>query len=263
MNTERIAQLFNLDGKVALVTGGGRGLGRSIVLALADAGANVVVADLNETDAKQTAAEAETRGVRAIVIKVDVGRREDVEVMAASARDALGGVDILVNNAGIATLAGGVLTLDPDGWERTLRVNLTGAFLCARAIAPGMIERGWGKIVNIGSSLSSRSSVANISGGAGDYCASKAAVQSLTRSLAWEVASHNINVNAVAPGTAHTPLYGEHLEMIDQYLKPTIPFGRLAEPEEVAHAVLFLVSEAARYITGQTLHVNGGQIMVD
>lgn len=262
MNADRIARLFCLDGKVALVTGGGRGIGREIALTFADAGADLVVADVNGAGAGDTASEAEARGVRALATGADVGRGEDVEAMARAATEAFGRVDILVNNAGVLSIAG-VFETDPEAWERTLRINLTGAFLCARALAPGMVERRWGKIVNVGSSLSSRASVANLGGGGADYCVSKAGVQSLTRALAWELARHNINVNAVAPGTTRSPMHEGRLEMIEKYLNRTIPFGRLAEPEEIAHAVLFLVSEAARYITGQTVHVNGGQIMVD
>jgi len=183
--------------------------------------------------------------------------------MVKATIEKFGKIDILVNCAGILGTYSGVAIVTEEEWSSVMNVNLLGTLLCCQEVMEHMLERKSGKIVNVGSSMSSRGSTWNTIAGGAHYNVSKAAVQCLTRCLAWEVASEGINVNAVAPGTTITPMHAGEVETIKAYLSPSIPLGRLAEPEDIAHVVLFLVTEASRYIVGQTIHVNGGQIMVD
>ncbi|TET16011.1 MAG: 3-oxoacyl-ACP reductase FabG [Dehalococcoidia bacterium] len=262
MKSSRVSERFDIAGKVAIVTGAASGIGRAIALDLAEAGAKVAVADKALGGAEEVAREIQSVGGKAIAIKTDVTDSKDVEQMAQRTIEKFGKIDILINNAGIIARSS-VLDMKEDDLDRTFDVNLKGVVLCSQAAARHMIERKSGKIVNIGSSLSSRASVCNLSGGGADYCASKAAVQALTRSLAMELGPYGINVNSVAPGPTNTPMHEGLWEMAAIYYQNSVPLGRLAEPEDIADVVVFLVTDAARYITGQTIHVNGGQIMVD
>ena len=262
MKSGKVSQLFDITGKVAVITGAAGGIGRAIALDLGKFGASVVVADMAIEDAERVAGEIESAGGKAIALKTDVTRKEEVEQMAQQTVQRFGRIDILINNAGIMG-AYGIIDMKEADLNRTLEVNLKGIIFCSQAVARHMIEQKSGKIVNVGSSISSRASVCNLSGGAADYCASKAAVQAFTRSLAMELAPHGINVNAIAPGVTNTPMHKGYFEGAVAYYKNSVPLGRLAEPEDIADVVVFLVTDAARYITGQTIHVNGGQIMVD
>lgn len=262
MKSSRVSERFDITGKVAIVTGAASGIGRAIALDLAGSGANVVIADTALGGAEKVAREIESAGGKAIAIETDVTDSKEVEQMVQQTIEGFGKIDILVNNAGIIGRSS-VMDMKEDELDRTFEVNLKGVVLCSQAVARHMIEQKSGKIVNMGSSLSSRASVCNLSGGGADYCASKAAVQAFTRALAMELGPYGINVNAVAPGTTNTPMHEGLWEMATIYLQNSVPLGRLAEPEDIADVVLFLVTDAARYVTGQTIHVNGGQIMVD
>jgi len=238
--------------RVALVTGGAQGIGRAIALALAGAGADVAVVDLNPEGVASAVAELEATGRRAFGFTGDVSALpfalEAVERTVAAA----GGLHVLVNNAGI-TRDGLILRMKPEDWDVVLRVNLTGAFNFCKAAVPGLIKQRWGRIVNI-------SSVVGAMGNAGqvNYAASKAGLLGLTKSLAREVASRGVTVNAVAPGFIDTAMTQAMPEKAREALLAQIPAGRLGTAADVADAVRYLASDAAGYITGQVLHVNGG-----
>lgn len=262
MKSSKVSDLFDISGKVAILTGAASGIGRAIALDLANFGASVVIADKAIEGAEEVAREIKLAGGEATAIKTDVTNSKEVEQMVQQAIEKFGRIDILVNNAGIMGTYM-IMDMKEGDLDRTLDVNLKGVILCSQAVARHMIEQKSGKVVNIGSSLSSRASVCNLTGGSADYCASKAAVQAFTRSLAMELAPHGINVNAIAPGVTNTPMHKGLFQAATVYYQSSVPLGRLAEPEDIADVALFLVTDAARYITGQTIHVNGGQIMVD
>ncbi len=238
--------------RVALVTGGAQGIGRAIALALARAGMDVAVVDLNPDGVASAVAELQATGHRAFGFTGDVSSlafaQEAVEKTVAAA----GSLHVLVNNAGI-TRDGLILRMKPEDWDAVLRVNLTGAFNFCKAAVPLLIKQRWGRIVNI-------SSVVGAMGNAGqvNYAASKAGLLGLTKSLAREVASRGVTVNAVAPGFIDTAMTQALSEKAREALLAQIPAGRLGQAGDVADAVGYLASEAAGYVTGQVLHVNGG-----
>lgn len=252
MAPSSILDRFKLDGRRAVVTGGARGIGRAIAFALAGAGASVTIADRDAGAAETTVGELRTAGFAAAAYVLDVTRPGDVDAAAA----ALGDTDVLVNNAGLVTNAPALDTTDAD-WRRVLDVDLDGVFWCARAFGRGMIERGRGSIVNIGSMAGD---IVVHPQGQPAYNAAKAAVAMLTKSLAAEWAKRGVRVNAVAPGytaTELTLLGRSKPDWFQTWLDRT-PMGRLGEPDEIAAAVLFLASDAASFMTGSIVAVDGG-----
>jgi NAD(P)-dependent dehydrogenase (short-subunit alcohol dehydrogenase family) len=247
-------------GKVAIVTGAGRGMGRAVALLLAREGAKVVVNDISGQTANAVADEARTHGADAMAVAGDVSKPEDVRRVVDATISQFGRIDILVNNAGIARPTSPLETIGEDEWASTVAVNLTGTFNFMKAVLPHMKERRSGKIVNI-SSIAGRS-YSTFAGA--HYTASKAGVLGLTRHAAREAAPFNVNINAVAPGTVDTPLLHEHAtpQRIADVAQARIPMGRVGQPEEEANLVAFLVSEEASFITGATVDVNGGQLMM-
>jgi 3-oxoacyl-[acyl-carrier protein] reductase len=247
-----VALEIDLSGRVALVTGGSRGLGRADALTLARAGADVVIADIR-VESAAAVQEIEAMGRRSAAVTCDVTDREQVGAAVARCVDDLGSVDILVNNAGMLDHVAQIADQSPELWERDLLVNLTGAFNCAQAVWPHMRERGWGRIVNT-------ASVAGTLGGFGlaSYSTTKAGLLGLTRSLALEGARHGITVNAVVPGIIATDaLASVNPELKERMIRRTA-MRRAGEPQDVANAVAFLCSELAGYVTGVALNVSGG-----
>jgi 3-oxoacyl-[acyl-carrier protein] reductase len=267
---------IDLSGRVALVTGGSRGLGRADALMLARAGADVVIADLlveselsEETDSygalatvareqgmvysEATAQEIQGMGRRAAAIRCDVTDREQVALTVARVVDELGSVDILVNNAGTLDHAAQFQNQSAELWERDLRVNLTGAFNCAQAVWPHMKERGWGRIVNM-------ASVAGTLGGFGQasYSTTKAGLLGLTRTLALEGGRHGITCNAIVPGVIGTEAFNMANPEMNQRIVNRTVLKRPGEPQDIANAIAFLCSDLASYITGIELNVSGG-----
>jgi NAD(P)-dependent dehydrogenase (short-subunit alcohol dehydrogenase family) len=246
-----------LEGKVALVTGGRRGIGRAIALALAGAGAGVAVADAVTDDGRLdgVAKEIGALGRDALAVKVDISRAEEVEAMTRAVLDRFGRIDILVNCAGVWIPGRTLVECPEEDWDRVIDVNLKGTFLCCRSAGRVMLGRGAGSIVNLSSQVG-----LNPGTGTGAYSISKAGIIMMTRQLALELAQTGIRVNAIAPGVVRTDFN------IDLWREPenerrvaqSIPLGRLAEPEDIARAALFLASDDAAYITGVVLQVDGG-----
>lgn len=246
---------IDLTAKVAVVTGGGRGIGRAVALALAEAGADVALAVSRDVEAAEAVAEeVRAKGRHALARRTDVASGEETEALVAAAVEELGRIDILVNNAGI-TRDGLVMRMGEEDWDAVLDVNLKGAFNCSRAALRRMVRQRSGRIVNI-------TSVMGITGNAGqaNYAASKAGLIGLTKSTAKEVGSRGITCNAVAPGWIQTRMTAGLSEEIASQALKQIPLGRLGEPEDIASLVVFLCSEAASYITGQVIVVDGGLI---
>jgi NAD(P)-dependent dehydrogenase (short-subunit alcohol dehydrogenase family) len=250
-------QPFSLEGRCAFVTGASRGIGRSIALALGKAGAAVACAARALDQVESAAAEIESAGGRARALRLDVTQGAQVIEAVREAESALGSIDILVNNAGI-TLEKKTVDVTDEDWDAVLATNLTAMFRCARAVAPGMIERGRGKVINVGS-MYGRLGVPRYAA----YCASKAAVDGLTRSLAAEWARHGIQVNCLAPGYMNTDIPRAAMadpETRERFLSK-VPARRLGEPAEAATLVVYLASPASDFMTGQTVYLDGGRTM--
>ncbi|MBI2370725.1 MAG: 3-oxoacyl-ACP reductase FabG [Deltaproteobacteria bacterium] len=255
--TDWLQGIFGLDGKVAIVTGGGGGIGRALSLGLAQGGARVVVADLIWEKAARVITEFSGLRVHGLAVKADISKAADVDHMIQQALTAYGQLDILVNNAGIYP-SSPVESMPEGEWQRVLDTNLKGTFLCSRAAVRRMIPRRHGRIVNIASGRA----LAGAAGGA-HYASSKAGILGFTRSLALEMAAHGITVNAVTPGVTDTDQPRAHYtEEQLQAVGKRIPLGRIGQPDDLVGAVLFLASEAGRFVTGQNLVVNGGQIFL-
>lgn len=244
-----------LSGKTALVTGGGRGIGKAIALELAGQGADVAVSDIDPAAAQAAAAEVQAFGVRSVAVRADVSKADEVEAMVQQVVQGLGKIDILVNNAGVTrdTL---LMRMDEKDWDLVLNVNLKGAFLCTKAVSRLLMRQRSGNIVNI-------ASVVGLTGNAGqaNYSASKAGLIGFTKSIARELASRNVQVNAVAPGFIETEMT-THLpqEAKDAFLNQ-IPMKRPGTPQDVARVVVFLASPASDYVTGQVIPIDGGMVM--
>jgi len=244
-----------LDGKKAVVTGAAQGIGQAIAESLAQAGADVVVADLDAGRCQDTVDRVKKHNRQALAVSTNVGQWDAVKALVDQVVKDWGRIDIFVNNAGI-TRDGLVVRMKEEDWNAVIQVNLTGTFYCIKAALGPMSKQRYGRIINM-------ASVVGVMGNAGqaNYAASKAAVIGLTKSIAREYASRNITVNAVAPGFINTAMTQGLGEDVKEMLSKQIPLGRLGEPGDIAEAVRFLASDAASYITGQVLHVNGGMHM--
>lgn len=252
-----MGSMFDLNGKVALITGGDSGLGQAMTLALAEAGANVVVAyNSNLAKAEETSQQAQKLGVKALPLQVNVADEESVANMLAKSVAGMGEIDILVNSAGI-NRRGPCVDLAVEDFEATLNVNLKGTFLCCRAVGPAMIARGSGKVINIASLLGTVALENRI-----PYASSKGAVIQLTKVLAVEWAKYHINVNAIGPGYFATDLNRKLMDdpVVYNDLKSRIPMGYWADPSELGGSVVFLASKASDYVTGHVLWVDGGYL---
>lgn len=279
-----IFDLFSLKNRVAIVTGGRRGIGKAIALTFAEAGADIAICDYvnEEGDLDAAAEEIKKLGQRSLAIQSDVSRKDQVQSMVERVIGEFGQIDILVNNAGISPGTPPVTDLEEPDWDKVLDINLKGCYLCCQAVSKHMAERQRGSIVNI-ASVEGLSTVRKASS---PYGASKAGIIMLTRGMAWDGAKYNIRVNAIAPGAIKTDMTRgmwdvdspQFRETVKQYqaqapislntenleelrlrlIQERVPMGRFAEPREIASAALFLVSDAASYVTGQTLVVDGG-----
>lgn len=247
---------MHLDGKVAVVTGASRGIGRAVAIQLAKAGAKVVINYAgNHQAAEEVLDTIQSFHGEALLVQGDVSQAADVENLMKQAQERFGRIDILVNNAGI-TRDGLIMRLKESDWDAVLNTNLKGVYLCTKAVSKIMMKQRAGKIVNM-------ASVVGIMGNAGqaNYAAAKAGVIGFTKSMARELAGRNIQVNAVAPGFIATDMTDVLSDEVKADLESKIPMQKLGQPEQVADAVLFLASDFASYITGQVIHVDGGMVM--
>jgi 3-oxoacyl-[acyl-carrier protein] reductase len=250
-----VAAENEFQGKAAIVTGGGAGIGLAIARTLAQGGANIAIPDFNREAAESAAAELKALGVEALPFQADVADAARMAEVVEATAEAFGGIHILVNNAGI-TRDNLLLRMDEEQWDAVLRTNLRGVYVASKAVLRTMVRQRQGAIVSI-------ASVVGLMGNAGqaNYSASKAGLIGFTKSLAREVASRGIRVNAVAPGYIATEMTAKLSEDTRQAIRGTVPLGSLGEPQDVAEAVRFLCSEASRYITGEVIRVDGGMAM--
>ena len=246
------------EGKIAIVTGAGRGMGRAVAFRLAAGGASVAVNDLRLKDAQRVADELQSSGAKSLAVEGDVTDNGDVRRVVNSPIDAFGAVHILINNAGVLRPTP-VIDIEEDEWDFVVGVNLKGTYLCSRAVLPAMRDQGWGRIVNFSSTAGKNISTV----GGAHYTAAKAGILGFTRHLAKEEAGNGITVNSVCPGLIDTEMVRDTISdaRADAYAS-SFPIQRLGQPEEVAELVAFLASDRASYITGASLDINGGDLMI-
>ena len=247
---------MSIAGKNVLITGGSRGIGKEIAIEFSKYGVNVAISYINNKEkAQEVIDEIEKNGAKGIAIKADVSKEEDVLNMVEIINNSLGQIDILVNNAGI-TKDNLIIRMKTEEWDDVIDTNLKGTYLCTKSVVRGMMKRRYGKIINI-------ASVVGITGnfGQGNYSASKAGVIGFTKSMAKELASRGVNVNAVAPGFIETDMTKNLKQDVKDSLVKSIPMGRPGKPKDIANIVVFLASEKSDYITGQVINVDGGMVM--
>ena len=246
---------MELKGKVALITGGAQGIGKEIALAFANAGADLVLCDVNDDALEKASSEIREKGVDALPLKADVTNADDVENVIAKSLDKYNRIDILINNAGI-TRDGLLVRMSEEDWDLVLKVNLKGVFLFSKAVAKPMMKQRSGRIINI-------ASIIGIMGNAGqaNYSASKGGVIALTKTTAKEMAKRGITCNAIAPGFIQTAMTDKLSPEVRESMQKLIPLERLGDPKDIANAALFFASDRASYITGQVLTVDGGMVM--
>jgi len=248
---------FSLKGKTVLITGASGGIGLALVKGFVEASANVIATDLNLEPIK-----ASIKNDCVIPFKLDVSNEDEIKNILQQARAYFDPVTVLINNAGIKSNER-LIDGDVNKIQKTLTINTDSVLSLTRIVYKDSLRNFGGAIINIGSSISSKGAVFNYQAGGADYCYSKAIVHDMTQLLAYETACQNVTVNAIAPGIIQTPLHGRPAEETEQRHKARIPLGRVGQPEDVVGAAVFLASEAASYITGQVLHVNGGMVMSD
>ena len=253
--------LFDLSGYCSVVTGAGQGIGLSLSKGLAHAGSDLVLVDMNAETLKSAAQEVGEIGRGVSTVLADVTAEDTPELIVRAALALSGRIDVLVNNAGIMGYSD-MLDVTDEQWDRMYGINLRAPMRIMRAVLREMSRAGRGSVINIGSSWSSRASIFNQDGGGVDYCSAKAALQALSRAAAQDVAPYGVRVNAIAPGAVDTPMHAHHREYLFSYEK-YIPIGRMQVADDLVGPVIFLASDAGAYVTGQTIHVNGGILMVD
>ena len=251
---------FSLANQVAIVTGGGTGIGRSIALEFAEFGAEVVVSSRNLENLERVANEVKARGRHSLAIKADITKKTDIDHLVQKVMEEFGRIDILVNNGGVGSKVPDklvpIIEVDEDEWDLIMDTNLKGTYFCCQAVGQRMIEQKKGNIINITSGDGKR-----VSGGLGtSYNVAKAGAIMLTQCLAWDFGKHNIRINSIAPGYTRTKMTQSYLSdpEILKMLESRRPLGRIGEPDEIASAALFLASDASSFMTGQTINVDGG-----
>ncbi len=252
----RVLDLFDLSGKVSIVTGGGRGLGLAMAEGLAEAGSDVVVCSRKEQNCREAAKRIRQLGVEAAGVKCDITNPSDISSLRDFVLQKFGQIDILINNSG-ATWGAPTEDYPIEGWKRVINVNVTGTFLCSQIIGKGMIEAGGGKIINVSSIFGGVGAPSNVMDAIA-YNTSKGAIDAFTKDLAVKWAKHHIHVNAIAPAFIETNMTRATMEKGETHILPHVPIGRFGLPEDLKGAVLFLSSAASDYITGTILFVDGG-----
>lgn len=253
--------LFDVTDKVVAITGAAQGIGATLSEGFAAAGAKVVMVDLDAGKLADASGRIAEISQQVATVATDVSATDAPRKIVDASKDLGGRIDCLINNAGIMSYTD-PRTITDEEFDRMIKINLKAPVQIMRAVLPEMEQQGAGSVINIGSSWSSRSSVFNQSGGGVDYCAAKSALQSYTRGAAQNMAETLVRLNAIAPGGVDTPMHADHRDFLMEYEK-YIPLGRMTVAEDLVGTAIFLASEASAYITGQTIHVNGGMIMVD